>query len=155
MEKETDQKNGPGSDQSRKNDPDLRFGSGLVAVAGVIAGLGIAVGVPAILLSLGQNLGQTVLTVLVVLALVGGAMVCLVSAFFGLVIPRHLRGGPWMDPDKWRRFARDQRRWHHEGRHWHHGMRGGWGVEHEDDDADDADEDEEAAPPRPKRKARR
>ncbi|HTA17065.1 MAG TPA: hypothetical protein VK786_04900 [bacterium] len=151
MEKETGQKNGPDEDQSRKNDPDLRFGSGLVAVAGVISGLGIAVGVPAILLSLGQNLGQTVLTVLVVLALAGGALVCLVSAFFGLVIPRHLRGGPWMDPDKWRRFARDQRRWHHEGRHWHHGMRGGWGAHGDEDDADE----EEDAPPAPKRKTRR
>lgn len=153
MEKETGQKNGPDADQSQKNEPDLRFGSGMVAVAGVISGLGIAVGVPAILLSLGQNLGQTVLTVLVVLALAGGAMVCLVSAFFGLVIPRHLRGGPWMDPDKWRRFARDQRRWHHRGGgHWNHGMRGGWGAQ---EDEDDSDEDEEAAPPRPKRKARR
>jgi hypothetical protein len=131
MEKETGQKNGVDAEQGPKNDPDLRFGSGMVAVAGVISGLGIAVGVPAILLPLGQNLGQVVLTVLVVLALAGGAMVCLVSAFFGLVIPRHLRGGPWMDPDKWRRFARDQRRWHHEGRHWRRGMHRGWGAEEE------------------------
>jgi hypothetical protein len=153
MEKETGQKNGLGADPSQKNDPDLRFGSGLVAVAGVLAGLGIAVGVPAILLSLGQNLGQAVLTVLVVLALAGGAAVCLVSAFFGLVIPRHLRGGPWMDPDKWRRFARDQRRWHHGPQHWNHRMRGGWEAERDEDDADE--EEEEAAPIRPKRKARR
>jgi hypothetical protein len=74
-------------------------------------------------------------------------MVCLVSAFFGLVIPRHLRGGPWMDPDKWRRFARDQRRWHHR-------MRGGW-DEGADEDEKDGDEDEAAVPPRAKRRTRR
>jgi hypothetical protein len=150
MEKDTEQKNGADVDRGPKNDPDLRFGSGLVAVAGVISGLGIAVGVPAILLSLGQSLGQVVLTVLVVLALAGGALVCLVSAFFGLVIPRHLRGGPWMDPDKWRRFARDHRRWHH-GRQWQRGMRGGWDAE---DDRDEKEDEEEDAPP-PKRRTRR
>jgi hypothetical protein len=117
---------------------DLRFGGGRVAVAGIIGGLGIALGVPAILLSLGQGLGQVVLTVLVVLALLCGATVALVSAFFGLVIPSHLRGGPWLDPDKWRRFAQEQQRHRH--------RRGAW--DHEDL------EDEAEEPPRPRRRPR-
>ncbi len=99
----------------------MSFGGGRVAVAGIVGGFGIAVGGSAVLLGLGQSLGPAVLTVLVVLALVGGGLVCLVSAFFGLVIPRHLGQGPWMDPEKWRRFALERRLWHER-----HGA-GAWG----------------------------
>ncbi|HTB21171.1 MAG TPA: hypothetical protein VK914_00545 [bacterium] len=114
---------------------------------GTLSGVAIALGGPAVLLSLGQSLGPAVLTTLVVISLAGGALVALTSAFFGLVIPRHLRGGPWMDPDKWRRFAREQRRWHHGRGHW----RGGWDG---DGDRDEKEEEAEAAP-RPKRRPRR
>ena len=112
----------PQNPESQANSqPDLRFGNGLVAVAGAFSGVAIAVGGTATLLALGQSLGPAVLTTLVVLCLAGGSVVCLVSAFFGLVMPRHLRGGPWMDPDKWRRFAEERRRWHHEHGPWRQG----------------------------------
>jgi hypothetical protein len=138
----------PGADE-KSNQADIRFGSGMVAVAGVLGGLGIALGGPAVLLSLGQSLGQVVLVILVVLSLAAGALVCLVSAFFGLVIPNHVRSGPWMDPDKWRRFAAERHRRHRERSHW--GRRhGAWDGEHDEDGGGD----EEAAAP-PKRKARR
>jgi hypothetical protein len=92
---------------------DLRFGGGWPAVAGSVCGAAIALGGTAILLALGQSLGPVVLTVLVVLALGGGSLVCLVSAFFGLVMPRHLKAGAWGDPEKWQKFVEARHRERH------------------------------------------
>lgn len=99
----------------------------------------MALGGPAILLSLGQGLGQVVLTTLVVLSLLSGATVALVSAFFGLVIPSHLKGGPWLDPDKWRHFAMEHQRQKH-----------GWDHRNRSMDL----EDEAGEPTRPRRRPR-
>ncbi|MGH7441250.1 MAG: hypothetical protein ACREKE_01105 [bacterium] len=145
MKNGTDDRDGFRPDSRRSALAALRFGGGRVAVAGIVAGLGIALGVPTILLSLGQNLGQVVLTVLVVLALAGGALVCVVSAFFGLVIPRHMHGGPWMDPDRWRRFALEMQR--HRGEHQPFRNRS-WGRE----DAREPYDDAEPAPARARRR---
>jgi hypothetical protein len=117
---------------SKESQPDLRFGNGMVAVAGAISGMAIALGGTAAVLYLGQGLGAVLQCTLVIIALGGGSLVCLVSAFFGLVMPRHLRGGPWMDPDKWRRFAEERRRWHRD--RWH--RRYGMGFDGGEDDED-------------------
>jgi hypothetical protein len=77
--------------------------------------LAIAIGVPWVLLTNGQSLGPHVLTALIIIALCIGGAVSLVSAFFGLVIPRHIHGR-WMDPERWRNFAREREDWARETR---------------------------------------
>lgn len=80
--------------------------------------MAIAIGVPWVLLVNGQTLGAPVLTTLIIVALCAGGLVALVSAFFGLVIPRHVQGR-WMDPERWQKFARERQRWHGR-RPWEH-----------------------------------
>ena len=65
----------------------VRFGGRWIGVAGVLSGLAIALGLPAIVLIYGQSLGHTVLTIVVILSLIIGGGVALVAAFFSLVIP--------------------------------------------------------------------
>ncbi len=125
-------------------DTAIRFGGSHVAVAGVFAGMGIALGGPAILLSLGQSLGPVVLTVLVVIALAGGGLVALVSAFFGQVIPSRVHSGPWLDPKQWLMLRGGAAGWHAHGRHsW------GWCGD-EGNDEDDVPEPAPARTTRPR-----
>jgi hypothetical protein len=125
-------------------------GGGHVAAVGALSGMAIAIGVPWVLLANGQSLGAPVLTTLIIVALCAGGLVSLVSAFFGLVIPRRVHGR-WMDPERWRKFAAENRRWKEERHRWKKAWRDGV-------DLDDADEDEpgpakaEAAPRRPRRR---
>ena len=88
-------------------------GGGHVAAVGALSGMAIAIGVPWVLLANGQSLGAPVLTTLIIVALCVGGLVSLVSAFFGLVIPRRVHGR-WMDPERWQKFARENRRWKEE-----------------------------------------
>jgi hypothetical protein len=78
---------------------DVHFGGGYaIAVTGIVAGLSIVLGFSWILLAYGQVLGTTVITVLLAGSLIVGGGVAVVSAFFGLVMPRLVRGrwrGPW------------------------------------------------------------
>ncbi len=85
-------------------------GKGLISATGALAGLGIAVGTPWVLLEFGQSLGPHVLTVLVVVALAAGGLVSLTAVFFGLVIPEHV-GGHWIDPKNWKEWARCAQDW--------------------------------------------
>lgn len=78
-----------------------------MATVGVLSGTAIAIGVPWVLLANGQTLGAPVLTTLIIVAIGSGGLVALVSAFFGLVIPRHVQGR-WMDPERWEKFARQR-----------------------------------------------
>lgn len=99
---------------------------GLISAAGALAGLGIAVGGPWVMLDFGQLLGPHVLTVLVCVALGSGALVSLTAVFFGLVIPEHV-GGAMMDPKVWREWRywdREERGPGRRGRR-HHGIRFG------------------------------
>ena len=96
----------------------VSFGAGnLVAAVGTLSGMAIALGVPWVLLANGQSLGSPVLTTLIIVALCVGGLVSLTSAFFGLVIPRHVRGR-FMDPEHWRKFAMERERWHMARKHW-------------------------------------
>jgi hypothetical protein len=68
------------------------FGGKVVAVSGLLAGLGIALGVPAIVLGMGSGLGAVVQTILVMVGIIGGVMVAGIAAFFGAVIPSAVSG---------------------------------------------------------------
>jgi hypothetical protein len=92
----------------------INFGESIpVAALGTLSGVAIAIVVPWLLLTYGQSLGVYVLTGLIILALCIGGLVSLVSAFFGLVIPRHAHGR-WMDPERWMDFAREAQQWRHD-----------------------------------------
>ena len=65
---------------------EVRFGKGL-AWFGAVAGLAIAVGLPALLLIYGQSLGAVATTIVIVMALIAGGTLAAVSVFFGTVIP--------------------------------------------------------------------
>ena len=69
-----------------KHEPAVRFSKGM-ALAGVVGGVVIAVGLPALLILFGQFLGVVVITILSVLALITGGGLAVVSAFFGTVMP--------------------------------------------------------------------
>ncbi|MBI3830461.1 MAG: DUF2807 domain-containing protein [Planctomycetes bacterium] len=82
--------------------PDVvQFGGGRIGAVGVLAGLLIALGLPAIVLVYGDVLGPVIQTLVILLALCGGGLVALVAAFFGTVVPRAIEqsGGfgakPW------------------------------------------------------------
>lgn len=79
---------------------EVRFGGlRLVALAGILGGVAIAVGVPWVTLVYGQGLWQVVKLVLILLALVAGGGVALTSAFFGIVIPaKVVKGSPGAMP---------------------------------------------------------
>lgn len=66
----------------------VNFGaSKFIATLGVIAGLCIALGVPALVLMYGIALGPVVITILCLFAMCAGGFVATVAAFFGIVIP--------------------------------------------------------------------
>jgi hypothetical protein len=95
----------------------------------------------------GQALGQVVLTSLVVAALVIGGGISLVSAFFGLVIPRRV-GGPWGDPKTWAEWGKKWKQWEHEAhaRHGWHRRGAPWRR-----DEDEVQDGERQVPPRRRR----
>ena len=68
-------------------------GSGLVGVAGVLGGVALALGFPWIVLAYGKDLNPTLVVIFVLAGLLIGGVVALVSAFFGLVMPRQVGGG--------------------------------------------------------------
>jgi hypothetical protein len=69
-------------------DEKVKFGKSL-ALAGVIGGVVIAVGLPALLVLFGQFLGAGIITALTIIALMTGGGLAIISAFFGTVIPNH------------------------------------------------------------------
>jgi hypothetical protein len=88
----------------------MSFGGAAAGVAGTFGGVFIAVGVPYVVLAFGANLGPPVQTALIIGALAIGGLVCLVSAFFGLVMPRRIPGA-WTRPEHWQGWARQGRQW--------------------------------------------
>jgi hypothetical protein len=70
----------------------VRFNGKIIALAGLLVAAGMAIGLPAMILLFGQGLGTAVQTTLIILALVGGAVLGIVSAFFGIVIPSSVAG---------------------------------------------------------------
>ena len=70
------------------DDERVKFGKGL-ALVGLLGGLGIALGLPALLILFGQFLGSGIITALTIMALMTGGTLAIISAFFGTVIPNH------------------------------------------------------------------
>ena len=97
------------------NNAEVRFGNGSVSTVGTVAGALIAILVPWVVLAYGQFLGVPTATAIVVLALFIGGGVAAVSAFFGLVMPRHV-GGPWGDPKTWAEIGKE---WRKHSKKWH------------------------------------
>jgi hypothetical protein len=73
---------------------DVTFGRGdLIGMTGIIGGVVLALGFSWIVLAYGQALGATLTVIFVLAGLLMGGLVALVSAFFGLVMPRQVGGG--------------------------------------------------------------
>jgi len=105
-EKMTDESKEQVNDKVQAN-VQFRSGGNTIAVAGVLGGACIALGLPLIVLVYGQSLGSTLLTIFVITALLIGGTVALASAVLGLVIPQQVNGaghGPW-GRHKWRKWA--------------------------------------------------
>jgi hypothetical protein len=74
---------------------DVEFNNaGGVAVAGILGGVILGLGAAWIGCSYGACLGPKIQTLMVIVGLALGGLVALVSAFFGLVIPRHVTKEP-------------------------------------------------------------
>lgn len=97
----------------------FRSGGPTIAVAGIIGGACIALGLPLIVLCFGQSLGSTLLTIFVITALLIGGTVALAAAVLGLVIPQQVNGA---GPGHWGRHA--FRHWTR--RHWCDQPEGDW-----------------------------
>ncbi len=83
----------------------VKFSSTLMGIIGVLAGVVIAVGVPAMILGLSGSLQLTsgATAAVIIVALVMGTGVATVSAFFGIVIPSKVGGHtsrPWEQKKK-------------------------------------------------------
>lgn len=123
-----------------------------MAVAGTCSGVVLALGGVWLVLAYGQSLGTTLITTLVIIALAVGGGVSIVSAFFGLVMPRHMHG-PWLDPRHWEQMRRRRERW----REFRFRMRHGMPMDEDDaeDGPDVGDEGEDGPAPRRARSRRR
>lgn len=76
----------------------LNFAGVKGAFAGVMGGVAIAVGVPFVILKYGAHLHPAVQTTVIIIALLGGGILALVAAFFGIVIPSSIGpGGRFQD----------------------------------------------------------
>lgn len=86
--------------QDKKEENGVRFGGHAVpGIAGVLGGVLFAVAVPWVLLMHGQILGTTILTTLVMIAVIGGGVIALTATFFSLVMPSSVNHeNNW---DKW------------------------------------------------------
>jgi len=74
---------------------DVEFNNaGGVAVAGILGGVVFGLGAAYIALAHGEVLGPKIQTIMVIVGLSLGGLVALTSAFFGLVIPRHVTKEP-------------------------------------------------------------
>ena len=108
------------SKQPDKVHANVSFGGGsAIAVTGIIGGVALALGFPAVVLAFGQSLGTTLLVIFVLSGLVMGGVVALTAAFFGLVMPRQVNGGAPMDWREIKNFVREFRDWKDvDWKHW-------------------------------------
>jgi hypothetical protein len=86
------------------------FGHGKeIAMTGIIGGVVLALGLPWIVLVYGQSLGTVLMVIFVLCGLGFGGLVALVSAFFGLVMPRQVDGTSptWWGREGWKPWCRD------------------------------------------------
>jgi len=82
--------------ENENEEKKISFGNGIAAAAGVMGGILFATGVPYVILVYGQILGDIMIRVIVAGAVIGGGVIILTSAFFGLVMPNNLQGN-WQD----------------------------------------------------------
>jgi len=99
--------------QPEKVHADVSFAAGsAIAVTGIIGGVGLALGLTWLVLAYGQTLGPTLVVIFILVGLVLGGVVALVSAFFGLIMPRQVGGGvpSWLIKEI-KYWIRSHRRW--------------------------------------------
>ena len=85
--------------ENQTNANEVKFSGGAASVAGVFGGVAIAIGVLWAVLPYAQALGDTILTIVVLTGVIGGVLISLTSAFFGLVMP-HSVGGNWHEHER-------------------------------------------------------
>jgi hypothetical protein len=72
---------------------EVRFGGKMTALIGVLGGVAVAAGVPAVVLIYGQSMGWGAQLTVIILALLLGAPISAISAILGIVIPSSASGG--------------------------------------------------------------
>jgi hypothetical protein len=79
----------------------VSFSSTLMGIIGIIAGMAICLGVPALILIFGTTLQltSTATATVIIFALIMGGGISTVSAFFGIVIPNRVGGHHSMPRD--------------------------------------------------------
>lgn len=70
----------------------VNFSGKSIALLGLLVAAGMAIGIPVIVLKLGTHLHAAVQTTLIILAGLGGVVLGVVCAFFGIVIPTRVNG---------------------------------------------------------------
>jgi hypothetical protein len=84
----------------------VRFSTTGAAVAGALAGVAIAIGVPWVILAFGQVLGAHTQLILVWVGVIMGGLISLTSAFFGLVMPSQVGHNPSELMAQWEQWER-------------------------------------------------
>ncbi len=67
----------------------IQFSTGF-SFLGLLAGIAITLGLPYIILVYGKHLSEGIQVILIIMALIGGGLITLTAAFFGIVIPKKL-----------------------------------------------------------------
>jgi hypothetical protein len=76
----------------------VRFNGESVGFFGLFSSLCIAVGLPALILLFGRELGVAIQTILIILSLIFGSAVGIVLGFFAIVIPSSVGGSVTQRP---------------------------------------------------------
>ncbi len=72
---------------------EVRFGGKITALIGVLGGVAVAAGVPAVVLIYGQSMGWGAQLTVIIVALVLGTPITAISAILGIVIPTSASSG--------------------------------------------------------------
>ena len=90
------------AEQQKPSRTGVTFSSTLIGIFGLVAGIVIATGVPAMILVMpsATTLSSGATAAVIITALVMGAGIATVSAFFGIVIPNKVGGSSSMPQEK-------------------------------------------------------
>lgn len=115
---------------------EVRFGGKMTALIGVLGGVAISAGVPAVVLIYGQSMGWGPQLTVIILALVLGTPIAAISAILGIVIPSRASGGGKMRGALTVKVGKDK------GKKVRMEMKPGEEEDDDDEEDDDKDDDE-------------